>query len=91
MERSEDVEVSPSLAACGPGTTIHPSAVIVEPASVRLGSGVTVEPLAVLMGSPDSVLEVGDRSLIAPHAYLQGLGGRPGSRSPRRRCATAPS
>jgi acetyltransferase-like isoleucine patch superfamily enzyme len=48
------------LGECGRGTTIHPSVVIVEPASVCLGHDVTIEPLAVL---------------IAPHAYLQGLGG----------------
>jgi acetyltransferase-like isoleucine patch superfamily enzyme len=58
------------LAACGAGTTLHPSVVVVEPASVRLGSDVTVEPLAVLMGSPEGHLEVGDGSLVGPHAYL---------------------
>jgi acetyltransferase-like isoleucine patch superfamily enzyme len=65
----------PELAECGERTVIHPSAVIVEPAGVRLGSDVTIEPLAVLMGHPDGELEIGDGSLIAPHAYLQGLGG----------------
>ena len=64
-----------SLAACGERTAIHPSAVIVEPESVRFGSDVTIEPLAVLMGSAEGWLEVGDGSLIGPHAYLQGLGG----------------
>ena len=64
-----------SLAACGERTAIHPSAVMVEPESVRLGSDVTIEPLAVLMGSAEGWLEVGDGSLIGPHAYLQGLGG----------------
>lgn len=64
-----------SLAACGERVAIHPSTVIVEPASVRLGSDVILEPLAVLMGYPEGWLEVGDGSLIGPHAYLQGLGG----------------
>jgi acetyltransferase-like isoleucine patch superfamily enzyme len=63
------------LAVCGEGTKIHPSAVIVEPAAVRLGDGVTIEPLAVLMGNPDGELEIGDGTLVGPHAYLQGLGG----------------
>jgi hypothetical protein len=36
---------------------------------------VTIEPLAVLMGAPEGELRVGSGTLIAPHAYLQGLGG----------------
>jgi acetyltransferase-like isoleucine patch superfamily enzyme len=63
------------LGECGDGTVIHPSAVIVEPASLCLGGDVTIEPLAVLMGHPDGELEVGNGTLIGPHAYLRGLGG----------------
>jgi carbonic anhydrase/acetyltransferase-like protein (isoleucine patch superfamily) len=63
------------LGECGDGTVIHPSAVIVEPASVCLGAAVTIEPLAVLMGHRDGELQVGNGTLIGPHAYLQGLGG----------------
>jgi acetyltransferase-like isoleucine patch superfamily enzyme len=63
------------LGECGRGTTIHPSVVIVEPASVCLGHDVTIEPLAVLMGDARGELRVGSGTLIAPHAYLQGLGG----------------
>jgi hypothetical protein len=53
MEHGYTAAVAAGLAACGPGTTIHPSAVIVEPGSVRLGSDVTLEPLAVLMGNAE--------------------------------------
>jgi acetyltransferase-like isoleucine patch superfamily enzyme len=63
------------FAACGEGTEIHESAVIVEPGAVRLGDGVTIEPLAVLLGDPDGELQIGDGTLVGPHAYLQGLGG----------------
>jgi len=63
------------LAACGEGSEIHPSAVIVEPAAIRLGEGVTIEPLAVLMGDPEGEIEIGDGTLVGAHAYLQGLGG----------------
>jgi acetyltransferase-like isoleucine patch superfamily enzyme len=66
---------SERFAAFGDGTEVHPSAVIVEPVAIRLGNGVTIEPLAVLMGDPDGELVIGDRTLIGPHAYLQGLGG----------------
>jgi acetyltransferase-like isoleucine patch superfamily enzyme len=64
-----------NFAACGDGTEIHPSAVIVEPGAIRLGERVTIEPLAVLMGHRDGALEIGDGTLVGPHAYLQGLGG----------------
>ena len=62
------------FAACGDGTEIDPSAVIVEPGAIRLGERVTIEPLAVLMGHHDGALEIGDGTLVGPHAYLQGLG-----------------
>src|SRR5215213_3945811 len=63
------------FAACGEGTQIHESAVIVEPGAVWLGDGVTIEPLAVLIGHSDGELAIGDGTLVGPHAYLQGLGG----------------
>jgi acetyltransferase-like isoleucine patch superfamily enzyme len=63
------------LAECGSGTSIHDSVVICNPGHVRLGSDVTIEPLAVLMGAPEGDLRIGSGTLIAPHAYLQGLGG----------------
>jgi acetyltransferase-like isoleucine patch superfamily enzyme len=54
---------------------VHPSAVITEPEHVSLGRDVTIEPFAVLMGGAEGFIEVGDRSLIGPHGYIQGLGG----------------
>jgi acetyltransferase-like isoleucine patch superfamily enzyme len=63
------------FAACGDLTEVHPSAVIVEPGAIRLGDRVTIEPLAVLMGHRDGELEIGNGTLVGPHAYLQGLGG----------------
>jgi acetyltransferase-like isoleucine patch superfamily enzyme len=63
------------LAECGSGTSIHDSVVICNPRHVRLGSDVTIEPLAVLMGAPEGELRIGSGTLIAPHAYLQGVGG----------------
>jgi acetyltransferase-like isoleucine patch superfamily enzyme len=55
--------------------SVHPSAVLEEPDHIELGRAVTIEPLAVLMGSPDGYIEIGDGTLIGPHAYIQGLGG----------------
>jgi len=76
MPKSDDLGASRlEFGECGDGTVIHRTAVIVAPASVRLGRDVTIEPLAVLMGHPEGQLEIGDGSLIAPHAYLQGYGG----------------
>jgi acetyltransferase-like isoleucine patch superfamily enzyme len=75
MEQDSAATHQALLAECGPRTTIHGSAVIVEPASVHLGGDVTIEPLVVLMGAPEGELRIGSGTLIAPHAYLQGLGG----------------
>jgi acetyltransferase-like isoleucine patch superfamily enzyme len=50
------------------------SVVICNPRHVHVGSDVTIEPLAVLMGAPEGELRIGSETLIAPHAYLQGLG-----------------
>jgi acetyltransferase-like isoleucine patch superfamily enzyme len=75
MEHRETPAVAARLAACGRSSHIHASAVIEDPGSIRLGRDVTVEPLAVLMGSPEGYLDIGDGSLIGPHAYIQGLGG----------------
>jgi acetyltransferase-like isoleucine patch superfamily enzyme len=63
------------LAECGSDTSIHDSVVICNPRHVRLGSDVTIEPLSVLMGAPEGELRIGSGTLIAPHAYLHGLGG----------------
>jgi acetyltransferase-like isoleucine patch superfamily enzyme len=63
------------FAACGPGTAVHPSCVVVHPEAIWLRVDVTLEPLVVLMSAVDGHIRIGDRSLVAPQAYLQGAGG----------------
>jgi len=67
--------VSNGFGAYGADTVIEPGAVILGAEWIHLGAGITVSPLAVLVGDRDGGLQVGDRSTIGPHTYLQGAGG----------------
>jgi acetyltransferase-like isoleucine patch superfamily enzyme len=64
-----------TLASCGERTVVESGAMIICPEAVHVGTDVTVAALALLDGSPEGELRVGDRTLIGPHSYVQGLGG----------------